>query len=283
MKRRRFVCGSIAAVTTLGVAPCGAASEFPGTLAVVAQRVRDDEPFAARNAHVQLPAASVIKLVILIGIAREIDDGSLRWSDTLAIRSREIVAASESFGSVAPGTRASVRALAYAMVTQSDNTAGNVFADHLGFARVNAVAASLSLRQTALRRHFMDFATRARGIDNTTSAADMATLLLGIERGAIDEHTSVASPTSCRAILGMMLRQEDRETIPDGIGRHVTIANKTGVLPDVRNDVAIVDPYGERAYVVAILSRFTPSAQARAYALLRDEAHAIDRLALHAG
>jgi beta-lactamase class A len=279
MKRSVFVAG--AAACAASIARGVAASDpwaFPGTLALFAQRLRDPHPFIERSTHARLPSASVIKLVILVGTVREIDAGRLRWTDRLTIEQREIVAASESFGKAVPETRAPVRRLVEAMITQSDNTAANVLADHLTFARVNAVARSLGLAQTELRRHFMDFAARARGIENTTSAADMGALLLAVERGTRGMKTAIASESACRAIVAVMLRQEDRETIPAGFGRRVPIANKTGVLDDVRNDVAIVDPYGSDPYVVALLSRFEPAKSVAAYARLEAVAGRIDAL-----
>ncbi len=278
MERRLFIGSGVAAIATLAAGPRLDPWAFPGTLAYFAQRLHDARPFAQQNADLPLPAASVIKLAILVGVIREIDSGRLHWNDTLRLGAREIVGASESFGSARPGSGASVRRLVEAMITQSDNTAANVLADHLSFAGVNAVAVSLDLRQTRLRRHFMDFAARARGIDNTTSAGDMGRLLLGIERGARALPTHVASATGCRTIVDVMLRQEDRDTIPAGIHRRVPIANKTGVLPDVRNDVALVDPYGPAPYVVALLSQFGPADSRAAYARLRALAARIDAI-----
>lgn len=273
MKRRTFIGESVAALASLAALPTAA---FPGTLSVFAQRLRDARPFVAYDAELALPSASIIKLVILTALARDLDTGAMHWSDELMLRAQEIVGASESFGNARAGTRASVRRLAIAMVTQSDNTAANVLADHLSFERINAVAESLDLTRTRLRRHFMDFAARARGIDNTTSAADMGRLLLGIERGARGTSTRVASHASCRAMVEIMLRQEDRDTIPAGIHRRVAIANKTGVLPDVRSDVAIVDPFGRDPYVVALLSQFKPPMATQAYARLRTIAGDVD-------
>ncbi|MHB8702620.1 MAG: serine hydrolase [Candidatus Tyrphobacter sp.] len=279
MERRLFIGSGVAAIAALAAGPRLERWPFPGTVAIFAQRLHDARPFAQHDANRRLPSASVIKLVILVGVVREIDAGRLRWSDALRLSEREIVGASQSFGSARPGSRASVRHLVDAMVTQSDNTAANVLADRLSFAGVNAVAAWLDLEQTRLRRHFMDFAARARGIDNTTSAGDMGRVLLGIERGARAMPTHVASAKSCRAIVDVMLRQEDRDTIPAGVRRRVPIANKTGVLSDVRNDVAIVDPYGRAPYVVALLSQFKPEDARVAYARLRTIAARIDELA----
>ncbi len=275
MKRRLFLNQTLAAVLAAAVRAPWA---FPGRLAVVAQRLRDGHPFLYEGASASFPAASLIKLIILVAVVRAIDAGTLRWSDRLTIERREIVAGSESFGGDAPGTRASVQHLVRAMITQSDNTAGNVLADRLSFVRVNEVAESLCLAETRLRRHFMDFVARAHGIDNTTSARDMNALLLGLARGARGKATAVASTSGCRTMVNIMLGQEDRETIPTGIARRVPIANKTGVLDDVRNDVAIVDPYGGDPYVLVLLSQFRPTMTERAYALLRVDASNVDRM-----
>ena len=281
MGSARHIGHLLLAIAIVWAVPVGAIPSwsFPGKLAIFARGLRDARPILAYNATLRFPAASVIKLVVLVGVVRRIDSRRLTWDTTLQIHRSEIVAGSESFGSVAPGTRATVRRLARAMISQSDNTAGNVLADELSFASVNDVAVSLGLSQTRLRRHFMDFAARARGIDNTTSAADMGSLLIGIERGARRLSSAVATSQSCRAILAMMLQQEDRDTIPAGIRRRIPIANKTGVLDDVRNDVAIIDPFGLHPYVLVLLSQFAPAQTPAAYFRLRVLAGEVDAFA----
>ena len=52
-----------------------------------------------------------------------------------------------------------------------------------------------------------------------------------------------------------MLGQQYRDMIPAGIQRKVPIANKTGELDFVRNDAAIVDPFGDAPYVLVVLTR----------------------------
>jgi beta-lactamase class A len=122
----------------------------------------------------------------------------------------------------------------------------------------------------------MDFQARAAGIDNTTTARDMAMLVYGIGNGAASGFAGV-SRSDCRRIVRIMLEQEDRETIPAGIGRSAGVANKTGVLAGVRHDVAIVNVGAENAYAVALLSTNITDT-AFAYRRLRQLAASIDRL-----
>ncbi len=89
-------------------------------------------------------------------------------------------------------------------------------------------------------------------MDNRTTPADMAHLLFELERGTREEIATVASPKSCRRMIDIMLGQTDRDTIPRGVPRGTPVANKTGELSRSRSDVAIVDPFGDSPYVLAV-------------------------------
>ncbi len=266
MNRAQFLAGA-AALSGIGALP------FPGEYAIFAQRLADPKPFEVRDATAIMPSASIIKLYILAAVEQQVRARSLSWSTTLPIPSHAIVASSAIFEHAAPGSVASIDALCAAMIEQSDNTAGNVLADWTGFDAVNAVAQRSGLPATRLRRHFMDFAARARGIDNTTSAADMGRFLLDAGRAAR------RGDADARRTVGYMLKQRDRKTIPAGIGRRVPVANKTGDLPDVRHDVAIVDPYGAHPYVLVLMSSRLRD-QPRALIDLASIAREIDRRAM---
>ncbi|HTU82760.1 MAG TPA: serine hydrolase [Candidatus Acidoferrales bacterium] len=245
----------VCAGALLAAAPaCGAIDwTFPGVVAAYARRLTDPAPFVRHDAAFVMPAASTIKLLIALAALDEMERDGIGWGHRLVVRQSEIVGASETFGSDRGGQPATLENLMHAMIAQSDNTAANVLADWIGFARVNAMAGRAGLRATRLRRHFMDFAARAAGIDNTTTARDMGVLAYGLANGTASGFAGVSS-RGCRRIVDVMSKQEDRDTIPAGIERRVPVANKTGVLPGVRHDVAIVGLGARDAYVVALLS-----------------------------
>jgi beta-lactamase class A len=83
----------------------------------------------------------------------------------------------------------------------------------------------------------------------------MGMLLYQIERGAHEALYTVASPASCHRMIDILLRQEDRDKIARGIPEGIPLANKTGEIDGVRNDVGIVDPYGDSPYVIAVLTK----------------------------
>jgi beta-lactamase class A len=237
---------------------------FPGIVAAYARRLDAASPFVSHHAWAVLPAASVIKVLILLAAIREMEATGRSWSGTLRVRASDVVAGSDTFGTARPGEKATFERLARAMIAQSDNTAANVFTDWLGYARIDAMGAAAGLDETAMRRHFMDFKARGAGVDNTTCARDMGELLFGIGNGVANGFAGV-SAAGCRKIVGFMLAQEDRDTIPAALARGVSVANKTGVLVGVRNDIAIVRPGEPGAYAVALLSAgFTGTAAAMA-------------------
>jgi beta-lactamase class A len=83
----------------------------------------------------------------------------------------------------------------------------------------------------------------------------MGSLLYLIEQGSREGVETVARPETCRAMINVMLGQEDHEKIAGGLPRGVAIANKTGEISGVRNDVAIVEPFGDTPYVLCVYSR----------------------------
>jgi beta-lactamase class A len=56
-------------------------------------------------------------------------------------------------------------------------------------------------------------------------------------------------------MIAIMLGQEDREKIPGALPSGVAVANKTGEITGTRNDVAIVQPYGDAPFILAIMTK----------------------------
>jgi len=83
----------------------------------------------------------------------------------------------------------------------------------------------------------------------------MGGLLYRIETGAHEGVRTVASPRSCRAMIDLMAREEGRDKIAIGLPKGTPLASKTGEVDFVRNDVAIVDPYGDAPYVLTVLTK----------------------------
>jgi beta-lactamase class A len=231
-----------------------AAASSTGVVAVYARPMGPGQ-LIAYDADERFPSASIIKVVILLSLYQAAEREGDLLDKELTLRSDDFVAGSEVLDGFNPGSRLRIETLARAMIEQSDNTASNVLISFLGFDRINATARGAGMRGTQLKRHFMDYTAIFHHSENLTTARDMGTLLYQIERGAHEAIPTVASPESCRAMIDILLRQEDRDKIARGIPNGVPLANKTGEIDGVRNDVAIVDPYGDSPYVIAVLTK----------------------------
>lgn len=264
MNRHGFL-SAIAASVTFPVLPAGVSlTWYAQPLHLPARRLES-------GAERIVPAASIIKLLIAEAVVDEIGRGRLQLDAQIAIAPHDRVDGSPRFPS---GSRAPVSGLVAAMLSFSDNTAANALLHHLGFDACNARASALGLPATRFRRSFYDWNAQRRGLENTTSARDSALLM---ERLAdLPRSPDAGRAAAGEVVMRALLAQDDRETIPAALGNNSAIANKTGELPNVRHDVAIVG-YGARdPYVVAILCRYDGSRSA-AITAIRHVATTIDR------
>ena len=263
MNRLAFVAASSAALFVLpGTADASEleaklasiASNSTGTLGMYARKL-GSPAFVAYNASEIFPAASIIKLCIFLSLYQYSEHHPDVFDETRVLHLDDFVGGSEILDSYNPGDRISIGKLAHAMIEQSDNTASNVLISYLGFERIKNTIAAAGLEHTQLHRHFMDANAIIHHSENLTTPADMGKLLYAIERGAHEGVRTVASAISCRAMINIMLQQEDRDKIYRGLPKGTPLANKTGEIDGVRNDVGIVNPFGEQPYVLAVLTK----------------------------
>jgi beta-lactamase class A len=260
MLRSAFLAAAAAAVATPPAAPQTIAvtdlvERFPGVIGIYCRTLAPGPPLVAVRATAAFPAASIIKLTIMLTVFRAYERHAAAPADEITLLPGDIMAGNPILGDVHSGERWPIGTLLDAMIQYSDNTASNALISHFGFAEINATIRSAGMTGTVLARHFADDVPPGRRNLNVTTPRDVGTLLYEIERGAHEGLTTVASAASCRAMVHLMLGQAYREMIPAGVRRHVPIANKTGELDNVRSDAAIVDPQGDSPYILVILSR----------------------------
>ena len=263
MQRSAFLFGTAAALVlpTPGRAADLASmlrytvSAMPATVGIYARAMNGGPPLFVHNPTASFPAASTIKMLILLTAfrAQERDPGAMQAA--VAIRRSDLVGGSPFLASARGGEQFTVAQLLRPMIQLSDNSASNALITHFGFESINAAAQEAGLTQTHLRRHFLDYSAIVHHHENVTTPRDMGTLFYRIEQGAREGMDTVASASSCRAMVDILLGQTDRDKIPAGLPRGVPVANKTGEVDGVRNDVAIVDPFGPAPYVLAVLTK----------------------------
>ncbi len=260
MKRSLFVAGAGAAALWPKHASArsfddlmrAAIDRIPATVGVYARTMAPGAPVAAYNAGLSFPSASTIKVLIMLTAFRLAERDPSVMSKVITFRNADFIGGSDFLAHASNGDRFTVHELIVPMIAVSDNTAANMLITHFGFDAINASAQAARLTHTHLRRHFLDTPAILKHHDNRTTPQDMASLLFQLERGTREAVRTVASPESCRAMIQIMLGQTDRDKIPAGIPHGVAVANKTGELTGTRADIAIVDPFGNSPYVLAV-------------------------------
>lgn len=264
MKRGAFLTSGAAALVASRALHADAATvtakvgriarDMPGRIGVYARTLAPGAPMVAYDASTHFPTASIIKVLIMTTAyaADEAQPGAL--SAKVTFHSGDLIGGSDFMSQASDGERFTVHQLIVPMIQLSDNTAANLLIDHFGVATINTVGRRAGLQHTRLARKFMDYAAIAHHNDNVSTPADMGHLLYVIERGAREGFGTIVSSRHCRAMVAIMLGQTDRDGIPAALPRGTAVANKTGELDGTRNDIAIVEPFGDSPYVLAIMT-----------------------------
>lgn len=141
--------------------------------------------------------------------------------------------------------------LAARMIQASGNLAMNLLAEELGLEAIAGYLDGLRLGDSIrMDRLIGDADAETAGVTNTVTAAGLAELL-----GVLAEDSTA---------LGLLAGQQHRNLIPAGLPEGTWTANKSGWVPGVRHDVALVRPDGAPEYVLAVCASGLPDAEAEA-------------------
>lgn len=280
MKRAAFLGGTAAAfaapravaATSLNRRVHAIARELPGRIGVYARTLASGPPLVEVGAFERFPTASTIKVLIMTTAyaTEEAEPGALQ--ERITFYRSDLIGGSDFMAGVQDGRRFTVRELLTPMIRVSDNTAANLLIAHFGVRAINAVGERAGMTRTRLARKFLDYGAIVHHHDNVSTPRDMGRLLYLIERGARERLRTIVSPEHCLAMIRIMLGQTDRDGIPAALPLGTSVANKTGEVEGTRNDIAIVEPFGDSPFVLAIMTRDSYDYRA-AYAAI----HAVTR------
>ena len=225
-------------------------------------------------------AASTMKVPVMIELFRRIDAGALGLDQGILLVNQ--------FGSIVDGSpysldpgddsdssayrlvgaRVPVRDLIDRMITRSSNLATNALIELVGAKLADSTAHVLGARNMRVLRGVEDDKAYRAGLNNTTTARDLAALLEAIETG------HAASAAGCDRMREILLHQEFNTEIPAGLPPGTRVAHKTGWITGVLHDAAIVYPAGRRPYILVVLTRGIPD-QGVARSLIVDVSHLV--------
>lgn len=228
------------------LALAGVAGE--GAEIAVAGRLVGTERAWGLAANRPFPAASTIKLAILVALFRAVDAGRLDLGECRTVGASDAVPGSGVLAAMTPGLALPVADLAYLMVAISDNTASNVLLDVVGFAAVRQTMADLGLSGTALNRRFLGRMPGPGEPENVTTAADLAALLAALA------GDTAASPASCARMRDLLALQQDRDRLARRLPPEVAFGGKSGSLPGLFHDAGLLSSTAG-TLAVAVLTR----------------------------
>jgi len=232
----------------------------PGVVGAMVVDPADDSVVFAERADELFPAASVIKLPLVMTLFADAAAGSVDLGERMPIG--DLAYGSGVLGTMRDVRDLSLHDLAVLAITVSDNTAANRLIDRLGPDRVNARMREWGCPRSRLDRRLFDPDVRGPGLDNLMTPRDTATLLCVLLRGECGDR---AASDAMLAIL-----ERDQSVTP--LARHLPpgtrVAHKPGWMTGVRCDAAVM--WGARPVVVVAFGRDLPGSDAAhsAYASL---------------
>jgi len=230
------------------------AAAHHGKLAVYAHHLRTGQT-ASLSPDLPVKTASTIKLGILLDAAEQIRAGKAALSEKLVLNRDNQVEGSGVLAQLNTPLALTLQDSLTLMVILSDNTATNMAIDRLGLQHIDATLRAAGLKQTWLYKKVYVSASGPMPADQPqfglgkTTAREMASIMERLATCSLALDGSAALPADgpiCGALLHMLRSQQDRDSLPRYIENFDTsehgsaIANKTGALDQVRNDVALI-------------------------------------------
>ena len=203
------------------------------------------------NAGTSLPAASTIKIPVMVEVFRQMAGGRIDLNTRLHLLAGD---KDDGWGDLvnAPvNTVRTVEQLLRLMIDDSDNTATNMLIRLVGREQVNITMAGLGLRDTKLNDYIRS-ATDGIRYSLRSSPRDMVKLLDSIARRRLVDSWSSGE------MLAILTGQTHNGLLPQPLPKKLQIALKTGSLHDTLNDVGIVFRANE-PYVIAVMTTQLPS------------------------
>lgn len=231
-------------------------------VAVVAIEARphsENRTVLSINPGQEFHAASTMKIPVMIELFRDADAGKLSLDEPLPVKNEfhsivdgsvfQLSVGDDSDAEVykAVGKTMTLRQLCEAMITVSSNFAANLLIERLGPKNIQRTVDDLGAGGMHVLRGVEDQKAFDKGLNNTTTAAALAALLLQIRAG------TAASADSCREMANILSRQHFNDAIPAGLPPGTRVEHKTGNITGIHHDAAIV--MGPHPYILVVLVR----------------------------
>ncbi|MGG4488223.1 serine hydrolase [Metabacillus idriensis] len=206
-----------------------------------------DGKIIEQNSRGIFSSASLIKLPILLTAFRLKERGIFSLDEKVNLYDIKKTGGAGVLQSFSDDAVLTVSDLLSLMIVVSDNAATNFLIHRAGIQAIRACIKDLNLTSTELNREMMDLEAIKNGVNNWTAADDMLKCLKAIgEDGFLTE-------VSRKQIEEILQKQQFTDKLPYHMDKDKVYAgNKTGELPGIEHDCAIIR-YGDRTAYAAVL------------------------------
>lgn len=196
------------------------------------------------NASKEFPAASIIKIPVLIQLFKSIEANQLTIYDEMALTEYYRAEGSGDLQFKAHGSTYTIDQLARVMITQSDNSATNMLMSAVGSMEdVNAGIRSWGLKNTRINNWLPDIAGT-----NYTTSRDLATMLYNLD------NPGFLNINSREYMVDYMSHVENNRLIAAGLDPKALFVHKTGDIGKMLGDAGIVFTPSGKKYICVILA-----------------------------
>ena len=230
-------------------------NRFKGEAGVVVKDLRFNWEISYNQDRL-FPSASLAKIPIMCACFLAAEEGRIKLNRQVSLKNSDKLSGSGILKDTRAGVVFTVEELIGLMIYDSDNTATNILTNLVGIDSLNLVFIRLGLKDTNLSRKIADFKTRDRGVENYTTAQDIAGLLEQIYRRKL---ISRDLSDKCLRILKLQ-RVNDR--IPKYLPADVMVAHKTGLERNVCHDAGIIFDQEGDLLICVLTKHNNPNAQA---------------------
>jgi beta-lactamase class A len=247
-----------------------------GDVCVAAVSLTTGERYG-HQADLVMSSASTIKTLILVALARAVDNGRLELTTRVPVLPQQLAGGSGILNELQTPLELSLADHAHLMITISDNTASNVLIDAVGMDAIGATADALGLKGTALQRRFLGRLPDPGTPENLTSAADLVRILTAISDG------TAASPDQCTWMLERLGAQHYLNRLPRYLPGGVSFGGKSGSLEGFDHDCGIFSGPGGKVAMAVLVRNVTDTYAADATIGALGQAAIADAALAHAG
>lgn len=228
------------------------ADEFPAVIGLAFRDLATGREILINPDEV-FPAASVIKVGVLIELIRAAGEGRCRLDERIVVTAADRVAGSGVLTHLDEPVSLTLKDLANLMIVASDNVAANICIERVGMNRVNALFRELGLEHTNLARRMMDDAAVRAGEENVATPRELIKLFATLYEGEHQAGRPVSSEVAGEVLR--ILRKPKDEPIRRPLPPDLPVAGKPGKVDGAAADAAIVY-LQDRPYVLAVMTKY---------------------------